>query len=560
MFKTALAVGLGCGLLATGFGAASETSAPPRKKLIELGWDIPNTAFLREHWREMEASTPFDGVIFKIEVKGERSCSTEGGWDAQPWKVAWFESAIADLKACRFAKFTDNFLRLNATPGNLDWADDPGWAALAEKVGFCARAVRAGGARGLAPDFESYGAKQFRFEAGKERSFAETAALARKRGAQFTHAIAREYPDAVILSLWLNSINAKAGQSGRPEAYLAASGYGLLPAFINGMLDAAPPGMVLVDGCENGYYMDGAAACLAAANDMRSWTGPAIRLVAPENRAKYRGQVQAGFGFYLDMFLNEPGSRYYFPPLEGSRLKRLHRNLAGAWRAADEYVWVYGEQCRWWGPPLDLPKTAGKGRLWEEAMPGLTRALDWVRDPLGAARAEVDALRKQNHLTNLAVNPQFSEGPPAQPGLPAGYAAWQDEKNATGRFVWDETTSHGSAKAARVKWGCFIQKREVKPGEIYAIEAECLPRGATVPGVLIRWQTPDGRWTNEPEDQAFAFEPRATEWQSAFGVVTVPQEAGYLVILLGVNGQVAESDVCWFDNVGLYRLSNTDFK
>ena len=80
-----------------------------------------------------------------------------------------------------------------------------------------------------------------------------------------------------------------------------------------------------------------------------------------------------------------------------------------------------------------------------------------------------------------------------------------------------------------------------------------------MPGLTIRWQKPDGRWTNEQDDQAFAFKPGNREWQSAFGVVTVPQEAGYLVILLGVNGQLAEEDVCWFDNLALYRMPDPEF-
>src|SRR5438093_1619249 len=35
------------------------------KKLIEFGWDEPDTAFMRAHVREMEKS-PFDGCVFHI--------------------------------------------------------------------------------------------------------------------------------------------------------------------------------------------------------------------------------------------------------------------------------------------------------------------------------------------------------------------------------------------------------------------------------------------------------------------------------------------------------------
>ena len=41
----------------------------PRKKFIEVGWDIPDTAFLRQHWQEMERTAPFDGVNFYVAAK-----------------------------------------------------------------------------------------------------------------------------------------------------------------------------------------------------------------------------------------------------------------------------------------------------------------------------------------------------------------------------------------------------------------------------------------------------------------------------------------------------------
>jgi len=549
----ALALAVFSGFCAT---EAPQPDSLPAKKFIELGWDIPDTAFMRTNWSEMEKNTPFDGVMFQIKVKGDdqKVRSTQNCWNAEAWKREWLKPAIEDLKACGFKRMVHNFARFNATPGSLDWADDAGWAALSEKAGFCAWAVKQGGGRGLAPDWESYGEKQFRYNPAKGKTFLETASLARKRGAQFMGAIAREFPDAVILALWLDSINIKAGQNDEPEAILAGGEYGLLPAFINGMLDAAPPSIVLVDGCENGYYMDSAEAYLDAANQMRSWSGAAARLIAPENRAKYRQQVQAGFGFYLDMFLNEEGNRYYFPPLDGSRLKRLERNLGYALAAADEYVWIYGEQSRWWGAPLNLPKTVGKGRLWEEAMPGITRAIRWIRDPIGAARAELEELRQLNRLTNLAVNPQFSEGPVDKAKLPPGYTAWQDEKNPTGTFGWDSTIGGGAAKAVRVKWGCFLQSHPVEPGQRYAVQAECLAQGSTAPNLMIRWQTPEGKWTKWHEDQTFVFKNGPGQWRTAFGVVTVPQGVGRLLILLNVNGQLTDKDVCWFDNVALYRL------
>ena len=70
--------------LTTGF--AADGAAAARKKFIELGWDIPSTALLRESWREMEQTTPFDGVMFKVETKDDqgRKLSSEAIWDGRP--------------------------------------------------------------------------------------------------------------------------------------------------------------------------------------------------------------------------------------------------------------------------------------------------------------------------------------------------------------------------------------------------------------------------------------------------------------------------------------------
>lgn len=217
-------------LLLIALGNQTLGTAPPDKKFIELGWDIPSTAQLRQHWRDMERTAPFDGVMFRVDAQDGQGTrlSSEAIWDGRPWKRDWLKPALDDLQACHFERFKDNFVRFNATPGNLAWDDDAGWAALAEKAGHCAWLMKQGGGKGLAIDFESYGAAQFRFDPATGGNFVETAKLARRRGAQFVQAVTQEFPDAVLLALWLNSINFKAGRTTEPESILASSGYGLL--------------------------------------------------------------------------------------------------------------------------------------------------------------------------------------------------------------------------------------------------------------------------------------------------------------------------------------------
>ncbi len=49
MLSKSLVMVLGCGLLASSVAHAAAPAVATSKKFIELGWGIPNTAFLREH-------------------------------------------------------------------------------------------------------------------------------------------------------------------------------------------------------------------------------------------------------------------------------------------------------------------------------------------------------------------------------------------------------------------------------------------------------------------------------------------------------------------------------
>ena len=540
---------------------AADPVEAPRKKLIQVGWDMVDTAFLRKHFAEMEASGPFDGIL--LWVKGRRAdgkaATPETGWDAAAWDRASFQGAIDDLKACRFAKFTDNFIRFNCTPGTLAWDDDAGWKALADKAAILAWICKETGVKGICFDPESYGEKQYEYRAAKGLSFAETAALARRRGAQVMRAIAAEHRSLTLMSFWLASLCMAAGRSENPDEVLASDAYGLWPAFLNGLLDEAPPGMTLVDGNENGYYVEG-SQYHEMASHMRSLTGPALATVAPEHRAQYRAQTQIGFGFFLDMYINPEGNPHYRGPKSGgTRLDRLRENLAAALDASDQYVWVYGEQCKWWpsfvfsdGTLKQFMKGTGKGRAWEEALPGLSRTLAQVKAPLATARSDVEALRSAGTLVNLAKNGDFAK---KAGELPAEFSTYQEtDAGSKGQLAWD-AEGGGSALIRNLKLGCFIQKHPAKPGETYFVEAVAKAKGVAVPTLMVRWQRADGAWTRWDRDVTLSFGSAGADgWRKAGGAVTVPDEVGLLVILLLGRSTSAADSACGFDNLGLYRL------
>ena len=520
------------------------------KKFIELGWDIPNTAYLKEHHEEMQQTTSFDGVMLALEATapdGKRYSSQEM-MDTQPWNPAWFATAIDDLKACRWTTFTDNFIRVNFTPGAIDWDHDEGWQTFCDKSALCAKIAKETGLKGLSIDFEPYGRTIFKYSAESGLTFEETKQIVRKRGQQWMAAIAAEYPNMVLFTLFIADVNLQAGYDFRPDNTLRTLHYGLLPAFFNGMLDAVPQDMRIIDGCETGYYKNGYDEFCRLALAIQSIGGPAIRLVAPENREKYIRQVQVGFGFYLDMYTNPEGNIYYRGPKEGgTRLDRLVENLTAAVDTTDEYVWIYGEQRRWWKPA----SPTAEWQHWNEAMPGMDGAIRFVKNPRKAATRQLEMLRQENQAVNLLRNPDFAESG-------TDWSFWQDK--SLGTFRWD----NGSGMMSKVEWGCILQNvQPIKSGEYYYVSMDSKQQGAGAISVQIYWQDAEGKYmwhvpsrvlTFEDEPTRIDVRPLSEGWQRAEGIVRIPDGVAILQLQASVRGQVNDADAAWFNNAVLIRL------
>jgi len=331
--------------------AAGAWAQPLPKKIIEFGWDVPDTAYLREHIRDME-KLPFDGVVLRMH--GARDGEKVDGYTVfrkEAWQRSWFEQCAADLRATTFSRFTDNFLLAWTTPGTPDWFSDEDWRAVTNNIAILAWVARQGGLKGICFDPEPYGEHSpwaYADQPQAERyTWNEYRAQVRKRGAEFIRAIAAEYPDVTVLMLFGGSIVGGALEQADPVEALATEGYGLLPSFIDGMLDALPPDALIVDGCEPGYYMEQRAAFLEAYHRMKQQV---LAVISPQNWDKYRTQVSAGFGLYPDRswrdekwgwHVDDPSKNYYTPA-------EFEDNLGNAVEVADRYVWVYTEALNWW--------------------------------------------------------------------------------------------------------------------------------------------------------------------------------------------------------------------
>ena len=310
------------------------------KRLIEYGWDAPNTAYLREHVREME-KRPFQGVVLRVTRTTEpRLGGTEEtlGWRVfgrERFQPADYEHAIEDLRATPFRAFTDNFVQVISMPG-LDWFD-PEWSAVAFNAGVLARVAKQGGCVGLMFDPEQYGGLEFWSYGAlpearrKQVSLEQAASKVRERGGEFMRAVNGEFPNIKILCLF------------GPAMTPGNAAYDLLAPFYEGMCRAAAEGTEIIDGYEQAY----AFSKEADFQEGRKRMGKTRDLF--EDKGCFDRVMRAGFGLWLDhnsgrrggWFPGQPEKNQFTPETWRSA---VHYGLS----QSDRYVWIYSERLNWW--------------------------------------------------------------------------------------------------------------------------------------------------------------------------------------------------------------------
>ena len=326
----------------------------PSKKLIEFGWDEPDTVMLRTHRDQFERS-PFDGCVFHVMTRdgqGPAKNFTWLCWGRRRFTDAALKPALDDLASIAWTRFRHNFLRFNVTPADLDWFDDH--AAVLANARLAAQVARAGHCDGILLDTEAYRAKLFDFRKQRDvsrRSWDDYAAQVRNRGREVMSAFQDGFPDLTVLLTFGHSLAWKQSDGGKK--LLADCRDGLLVPFLDGMIDSANGKTQLVDGHEASYgYRD--PALFAQARD-------AIKLKASglaADPAKYGKTVKAGFGLWLDY--DRPRYGWNTTKLESNYFspERFLASLSAAVEQTEEYVWIYTEKPRWWsnvGTAVNLP-------------------------------------------------------------------------------------------------------------------------------------------------------------------------------------------------------------
>lgn len=317
----------------------------PDKKLIEFGWDEPDTAFMRTHIAEME-QTPFDGCVFLVNYRDGKTTGSflREAWGSRAFTPALLQPAIEDLKATPFKKFTENLLRVDVTPGNVDWFDD--FSPILNNMKLAARIARQGGCRGILFDTEMYGAQLWTYKKqshAKDKTFDDYRKQAHQRGREVMRAFQEEYPGLTILLTFGYTL--PRAETGGDLKKLPDAGYGLLPAFLDGMTQEAAGETKLIDGYELSYAFQTASQFEKGRKDFNTRTLPFVG-----NAELYREHFTQGFGLWIDQDWRKLGWNVENPAKNFFTPEKLQAATRLALKDCNRYVWIYTEKPKWWTP------------------------------------------------------------------------------------------------------------------------------------------------------------------------------------------------------------------
>jgi len=335
-------------------GTCAIGARSPGKKLIEFGWDEPDTRFMRDHIAQLQAS-PFDGCVFHVNYRlpnGTVRSFTWDLWGRARFKPGDLDSAGSDLVATKFGRFRENFLRVNVTPGDLDWFED--YSSVMNNLELAARLAKQGGCPGILFDDEPYRVELWNLQAQAKAYHHATDSLyaqVRRRGGEAMAALERGYPGlTVFLTFGYSEPMSESVGYRKP---VSDTRYALLVPFLDGMIAAASDSAVIVDGHEGAYPFRDPALFAARSDSMRH---AAKRLAAQPER--YSRLLSVGFGIWLDVHADQVGWHIDHPESNYFTPSAFAVSVQAALDHADRYVWIYNQRPRWWtveGGRKDVP-------------------------------------------------------------------------------------------------------------------------------------------------------------------------------------------------------------
>ncbi len=321
------------------------------KKMIEVGWDCVDAAFLARNASRMKRLRPlFDGVIFTLS-----SCTHP--FRQNSLDETKYANDLVECENIAGGPLTENFIKMYSdgdASQNLDWFDDDRWAGVISNVTKMAHCGALAECKGLLIDFEAYSTCPWSYAQATRKdskTFEEYEARLRQCGAQFIQAIESEMPGVTLFSFWnLSGLTQYyfMDEEARRARLKADTGYNLLPAFIDGIMDAASTNMTLIDGNENAYYYETPQQFQKGYEEIKNGS---VNIISTANTTNYLRKIRAAQTMYMDRIFDlgdknrDSLSRYL--TLE-EQCQFLVHNTFWALNTTDKYVWCYSEHANWW--------------------------------------------------------------------------------------------------------------------------------------------------------------------------------------------------------------------
>ena len=378
--------------------------------VLSFGWSTPDTKYLHDNVTAVER-TPFDGTTVQVGFPrlDKGSAWNNNARDNLGWKVFskhrlydprytadLTAPAVRDLTATPFTRYRSNYLVIcsympDPTVVTMDWFDDTWCANLAANTGLIATVAKQGGCEGILFDPEEYGCAVWSWPKLREdplyrdRTYRETQEKVRQRGAEFARALNAGYPGIRILSIhaW-DTVLRYDGTRPVGRDLFPDVGYGLLPAFLDGILEGSDERTVIVDGIETTYWVDALPDFVAKARTLKD-RGAELSEV-PD---LFRQKVRVGFAVWLDR--DHTAQPWY--PVEQDKNhwtpERLAYVIGNGLAAGDGLVWVYSETATWLRDSRESTIDANVPH------PGANFVPDAYRQALEDGRRRAEQLREQ---------------------------------------------------------------------------------------------------------------------------------------------------------------------
>lgn len=235
-------------------------------------------------------------------------------WGPQPINPAEFSQSVNALANTSWGNYSDVYLRLNTTPGGMDWFDDHSIAL--SNAQWLAGVTQQANLRGVLfdPEFYSPESKIFRYDNQPQtgqHSFSQYSAQVYQRGIQFMSALKAGNPDVKVLLAF------------GPEP--RGDDYALLPYFIDGM-KAAAGSNIIYNGFEGSYGYRSSSEFESAYETMR------------------QQGLGVGYGLWMeygDHWDTQNLSNNYFTP------QQFQFSVQEALKRTDRNVWLYTNNLNW---------------------------------------------------------------------------------------------------------------------------------------------------------------------------------------------------------------------